>query len=207
MGGVHGKNRLGGNSLLDCVVFGRVTGAHAARYQLSNLSAGIGGPSNDGLTITVELNGVKTTVNLPASITKPSNRRLSALVDHVAKQAVLPLPVPEPAAPEPAAPEPVAPEPAALEVAAPEVAAPSGGDDDDVYTMEDVAAHNTKDDCWTVVQGGVYDLTEFRGIHPGGGAMIDMVAGKDGTDYFEELHKPEILEEIGEEYRIGVLAA
>jgi len=26
MGGVHGKNRLGGNSLLDCVVYGRVAG-------------------------------------------------------------------------------------------------------------------------------------------------------------------------------------
>merc|ERR1712226_1334264 len=33
-GGVHGNNRLGGNSLLDCVVFGRVAGAHCARYML-----------------------------------------------------------------------------------------------------------------------------------------------------------------------------
>merc|ERR1719324_1992505 len=31
-GGVHGNNRLGGNSLLDCVVFGRVAGKHAAEY-------------------------------------------------------------------------------------------------------------------------------------------------------------------------------
>jgi len=33
-GGVHGNNRLGGNSLLDCVVFGRVAGRAAARYIL-----------------------------------------------------------------------------------------------------------------------------------------------------------------------------
>merc|ERR1719162_1155150 len=33
-GGVHGNNRLGGNSLLDCVVFGRVAGLHAAQYIL-----------------------------------------------------------------------------------------------------------------------------------------------------------------------------
>merc|ERR1719377_382450 len=33
-GGVHGNNRLGGNSLLDCVVFGRVSGKHAAQYML-----------------------------------------------------------------------------------------------------------------------------------------------------------------------------
>ncbi|KAF4648263.1 hypothetical protein FOL46_003141, partial [Perkinsus olseni] len=31
MGGVHGNNRLGGNSLLDCVVFGRLTGKDAAK--------------------------------------------------------------------------------------------------------------------------------------------------------------------------------
>merc|ERR1712061_429971 len=31
-GGIHGNNRLGGNSLLDCVVFGRASGRSAARY-------------------------------------------------------------------------------------------------------------------------------------------------------------------------------
>merc|ERR1719434_671467 len=31
-GGVHGNNRLGGNSLLDCVVFGRVAGKAAAKF-------------------------------------------------------------------------------------------------------------------------------------------------------------------------------
>merc|ERR1712070_1155502 len=35
-GGVHGNNRLGGNSLLDCVVFGRVAGRHCAKYMLGN---------------------------------------------------------------------------------------------------------------------------------------------------------------------------
>merc|ERR1719387_1557763 len=39
-GGVHGNNRLGGNSLLDCVVFGRVTGKAATKYCLgSNVKA------------------------------------------------------------------------------------------------------------------------------------------------------------------------
>merc|ERR1711966_347641 len=31
-GGVHGNNRLGGNSLLDCVVFGRVAGRFCADW-------------------------------------------------------------------------------------------------------------------------------------------------------------------------------
>ena len=35
-GGVHGNNRLGGNSLLYCVVFGRVAGAACAKYMLGD---------------------------------------------------------------------------------------------------------------------------------------------------------------------------
>merc|ERR1719162_1725566 len=35
-GGVHGNNRLGGNSLLDCVVFGRVAGKHCCEYMLGS---------------------------------------------------------------------------------------------------------------------------------------------------------------------------
>jgi succinate dehydrogenase/fumarate reductase flavoprotein subunit len=33
-GGIHGNNRLGINSLLDCVVFGRVVGKQAAKAKL-----------------------------------------------------------------------------------------------------------------------------------------------------------------------------
>jgi len=33
-GGVHGMNRLGGNSLLECVVFGRIAGSNAAHFKL-----------------------------------------------------------------------------------------------------------------------------------------------------------------------------
>jgi len=35
MGGVHGNNRLGGNSLLDCVVYGRVAGKACANYMFN----------------------------------------------------------------------------------------------------------------------------------------------------------------------------
>jgi len=35
-GGVHGNNRLGGNSLLDCVVFGRVAAQDCAQYMLGD---------------------------------------------------------------------------------------------------------------------------------------------------------------------------
>lgn len=40
-GGVHGANRLGGSSLLGCVVFGRVSGDSASAYLLQATSAAV----------------------------------------------------------------------------------------------------------------------------------------------------------------------
>ena len=36
-GGVHGQNRLGGNSLLECVVYGRLAGQLAAHFKNDEL--------------------------------------------------------------------------------------------------------------------------------------------------------------------------
>ncbi len=39
-GGIHGENRLMGNSLLDIMVFGRISGRNAAQYALNNAQEG-----------------------------------------------------------------------------------------------------------------------------------------------------------------------
>ncbi|VDK49061.1 unnamed protein product [Anisakis simplex] len=41
-GGVHGRNRLAGNSLLECVVYGRIAGRNAARIKYTDADAGMG---------------------------------------------------------------------------------------------------------------------------------------------------------------------
>jgi cytochrome b involved in lipid metabolism len=55
------------------------------------------------------------------------------------------------------------------------------------YTLADVSKHATKSDCWTAVNGGVYDLTSFIPNHPGGEVIV-AVCGKDGTADFEGQH-------------------
>lgn len=51
------------------------------------------------------------------------------------------------------------------------------------YTAEDVAKHATANDCWTIVNNGVYDITRYVPQHPGGDEIL-AACGKDGTSLF-----------------------
>jgi len=57
-----------------------------------------------------------------------------------------------------------------------------------VYTMEDVAKHKSRADCWIVIGRGVYDVTKFLNDHPGGDRVILGRAGLDATTIFESVH-------------------
>ena len=39
----------------------------------------------------------------------------------------------------------------------------------DLISVEEISKHNTPEDCWIVVDGKVWDITEFAPEHPGGG--------------------------------------
>jgi len=56
------------------------------------------------------------------------------------------------------------------------------------YTMDEVANHSDSEDCWSVVDGVVYDLTEWIGRHPGGSKSIESMCGQDGTAGFNSFH-------------------
>lgn len=51
------------------------------------------------------------------------------------------------------------------------------------FTADEVAIHKSKDDCWTIISGDVYDLTEFINRHPGGDEIL-RACGTDGTTLF-----------------------
>ena len=56
------------------------------------------------------------------------------------------------------------------------------------YTIADVAVHNSKTDCWSAINGSVYNLTPWVGKHPGGQQAIAGICGKDGSDAFNGKH-------------------
>jgi cytochrome b involved in lipid metabolism len=55
-------------------------------------------------------------------------------------------------------------------------------------TMEQVAQNDSEESCWTVIDGSVYDLTEWINQHPGGASRIIQLCGTDGTSLFQGQH-------------------
>lgn len=79
------------------------------------------------------------------------------------------------------------------------------------FTAAEVAAKNTKDSCYFIIFGKVYDVTEWAGKHPGGAEAILENCGKDISG--KSLGHPggqfdsAQLQEILKQYYIGDLKA
>ena len=195
-GGIHGRNRLGGNSLLDCVVFGRVAGDTASRHLLSSAIKALR---------TGQRNGPETALKRVANLNghfNPPQPQWSAREGAVAAagtdvgggggSASFAAPAPATAyVPNPAPP--------------PVMAKSAGGSR--AYTEEEIAKHNTEGDLWVVIEGKVYDLTTFLPDHPGGKKAIMLFAGKDATEEFNMLHPPNVLKKyLSPDALIGTVA-
>jgi cytochrome b involved in lipid metabolism len=48
-----------------------------------------------------------------------------------------------------------------------------------VYSLEECSKHRSEDDCWLIIHGKVYNVTEFLDEHPGG---YDIVVAASGAD-------------------------
>ena len=72
------------------------------------------------------------------------------------------------------------------------------------YTAEQVAEHSAQDDCWTIYEGRVYDVTQYAKVHPGG-KKIFLGAGKDCTDLFMQYHPWVNTAYLIGKYQVGVL--
>ena len=146
IGGIHGANRLGGSSLLDCVVFGRLAGASASKYLLQNLSAGSGNMPGTNVSINISPDG-KVTVSTNGSVVSAASSSESEDEKSEKKEEEKTNALKE-------------------------------------FTVEEVARHQSKGDCWVVLNNQVYDVTEFLPDHPGGKNAILLYGGKDATKEF-----------------------
>lgn len=73
-----------------------------------------------------------------------------------------------------------------------------------IITRAEVAEHATQDDLWMIIQGNVYNITDYVQYHPGGVRALVKFAGKDGTDNVH-YHSSKMLEILDQHYFIGRL--
>ncbi|CAO1598548.1 Cytochrome b2, mitochondrial precursor [Xanthoria calcicola] len=64
---------------------------------------------------------------------------------------------------------------------------------------QEVAKHNNDSDCWVIIHGKAYDVTEFKEEHPGGKQIILKWAGKDATETYDPIHPPDTLDKFLEQ--------
>lgn len=55
-------------------------------------------------------------------------------------------------------------------------------------TVDNVKLHNTSKDCWSIVDGKVYDLTPWIVKHPGGSKAIISMCGIDASESYNDEH-------------------
>lgn len=178
-GGVHGANRLGGSSLLGCVVYGRVAGASASQYLFSKLTAGGGTGASQRLgqiSLHIDPNtpgkiSVEWASGGAAASGGSTGSGGSAGNETTSKQA--------------------------QKTAAPVMDGNKSEDPgkkkdhndlssfkvpEKEFTLEEVAKHNKKDDLWIAVKGVVMDVTNWLDEHPGGPQALFSHMGRDATE-------------------------
>lgn len=65
--------------------------------------------------------------------------------------------------------------------------------DTGLIPYSEVAKHNSAGDCWCIIEGKIYDFTEFAPEHPGGAAVVTELAGADATHDFLHAHPTDIM--------------
>lgn len=71
--------------------------------------------------------------------------------------------------------------------------------------LDEVAWHDTPDNCWLVIYDYVYDCTEFLKSHPGGQDVLLEYAGRDATLAFIGTGHSAVARKALERYIIGEL--
>ncbi|KAF4819217.1 Fumarate reductase [Colletotrichum siamense] len=183
-GGVHGANRLGGSSLLGCVVYGRVAGDTASNYLFQQALSGAGGAAARMGQISLHLDPAQ-----PGRLTIDWNNAGGAGGQGIPAQQTTSAAGPTPVQNGQKADKPNDPKKFTIP--------------EKEFSMEEVAKHNTKEDLWVVVKGVVMDLSNWLEEHPGGPQAIMNFMGRDATEEFEMLHDDEVIPKYAPQQVIG----
>lgn len=72
-----------------------------------------------------------------------------------------------------------------------------------LYSLQEASQHNTREDCWVVIHGKVYDVTKYLDEHPGGDDVLLTAIGRDSTEDFEDAGHSKTARELMQDYFVG----
>lgn len=74
------------------------------------------------------------------------------------------------------------------------------------FTVSDVYNHNTKNDCYLIINNKVYDVSSYIGYHPAGSRVIASRCGKEVTGIFASIHSNRAWDLLAR-YQIGAVSS
>ncbi|KAI9277618.1 cytochrome b5-like heme/steroid binding domain-containing protein [Sporodiniella umbellata] len=72
-----------------------------------------------------------------------------------------------------------------------------------LFSFEEVSKHNNRDDLWMIIDGKVYDITQFQDEHPGGEEVLIDEGARDATGPFEDVGHTDDARKLLDQYYIG----
>nr|CCM35880.1 cytochrome b-domain protein, putative [Leishmania guyanensis] len=75
-----------------------------------------------------------------------------------------------------------------------------------LYTKDEVAAHNVKENGWLIINNSVYDVSKFYDDHPGGRDPLLAHIGTNATEAFEAVNHSRGAKYKLEELKVGELS-
>ncbi|KIV87897.1 hypothetical protein PV11_03413 [Exophiala sideris] len=74
--------------------------------------------------------------------------------------------------------------------------------------LVEVSKHNQDDDAWIVLNGVVWNMSGFAASHPGGREAVEEFFGQDGSETYNNIHSPNLVEKyLGQAKKIGLVEA
>jgi len=74
----------------------------------------------------------------------------------------------------------------------------------DTLTTDEVSKHNTRNDCYLIINNKVYDVSEYISYHPGGSRVITSRCGKEVTGIFARIHSNRAWDLL-KKYKVGTI--
>ncbi len=73
------------------------------------------------------------------------------------------------------------------------------------FTMTNIAKHNSKSDCYLVINNNVYSVSSYIDSHPGGTRKIVEKCGQEVTGIFAQVHSNKAWDLLAK-YKIGTVS-